>query len=381
MFEGFDGWLRVKDEGEKPYTVSEFLEYANVLLVRDFEDILLEGEVASFQVSQKKWVFFDLRDEDGSVNCFMVLSQLNMALKDGMKVRIFATPKVTVWGKFSLTVKKIIPVGEGSIKKSFEILKRKLTEEGLFAIEMKRSLPETINRIGVISSTGAAGYRDFLKIIDNRWGGLDIKVVNTQVQGIMAPAQIVRALEFLNQRGKLDIIAIVRGGGSKDDLAAFNDESLVRAIAGSRIPVITGIGHEIDETLSDLAADVRASTPSNAAERLTRDRIATLELIKSNLINTKRALVVRVEQSERKLSEQTLAIQREILQQLDHRFSMVCERQKVLLSLNPENALRRGYAILRDNSGSKTLKIGEEVSLTTQKQEIIAEVKNAQDRI
>lgn len=380
MFEGFDGWLRAKgEEAEKPYTVSEFLEHTNLVLSRQFEDVVIEGEVTSFKVNQKKWVFFDLRDEESSINCFMVISRLTIALRDGMKVRILATPKVTQWGKFSLTVQKIMPVGEGSIKKSFEILKRKLQQEGLFAEEKKRPLPERISRIGVISSVGAAGYRDFLKIIDNRWGGMAIKVVNTQVQGIMAANQIIRALEFLNEGLDLEVIVIVRGGGSADDLAVFNDEELVRAIARSRIPVVTGIGHEVDETLSDLAADLRASTPSNAAERLTRDRAALRDLTQSNLANVGRLIVARIEQAEQKLGQQMFRVQREILQRVDHQIKSVREKQKLLFSLNPELALRRGYAIIKRESTRKgNFEVGEEISILTQNQKLLAEVKHAQ---
>lgn len=119
MFEGFDGWLRIKDNSgeERPYTVSEFIDHCNSVLGRDFDDILIEGEVSSFKINQDKWVFFDLKDSEFSVNCFMVLSQLTTAITDGMKIRVRATPKVTRWGKFSLTVHKVMPIGEGNIKK------------------------------------------------------------------------------------------------------------------------------------------------------------------------------------------------------------------------------------------------------------------------
>ena len=276
---------------ELKLTVSQFIDFCNQSLDYAFPSLIIEGEVASFKVNQGKWVFFDLKDAESSIGCFMTISQLNIALTDGMKVQVWATPGLTRWGKFSLTVRKMLPVGEGSIKKSFELLKRKLTAEGIFDPAKKRPLPSGISKVGVISSTSAAGYIDFLKILDNRWGGLQIYTINTQVQGLAASEQIIRALNFFNQHGGVEVVAILRGGGSADDLAVFNDEQLARTIAASRIPVLTGIGHEIDESLADLAADVRASTPSNAAERLVLDRhtierenIATLSRI-SNLIS------------------------------------------------------------------------------------------------
>ena len=257
-------------------TPSDFLAVTNQILDSAYPAILLEGEVSNFKVSQGKWVFFDLKDAGASLGCFMPLSTLTHKLTDGMKIRLRATAKLTNWGKFSLTVMRIIPIGEGSIKKSLDLLKEKLKKEGLFAPDRKREIPNTLSHIGIISSTQAAGYHDFLKIIENRWAGLHITVAHTAVQGLDAASQIIRALNYLNEQGEIEAIAIIRGGGSADDLSAFNDEALVRAISTSKIPVITGIGHEIDETLADLVADLRASTPSNAAERLTRDKRSIL---------------------------------------------------------------------------------------------------------
>jgi len=392
VFEGFDGWLRIKDDSadsdtdageERPYRVSELINHCNFILEREFDDVLVEGEIASFKVNQSKWVFFDLKEEDFSLNCFMPLNQLHVALTDGMKIRARVLPKVTKWGKFSLTVRQVLPVGEGNIKKSFELLKKKLTAEGLFDLAKKRPLPTDLSKIGVISSTNAAGYLDFLKILDNRWGGLEIKTVNTQVQGLSAPEQIVRALEYLNQHSDVEVIAILRGGGSADDLAAFNDEKLARAIAASRIPVITGIGHEIDESLADLAADVRASTPSNAAERLTPDRSATLYRIRNNLANTRRYLLDQIAQTNQQLSETLRATKQLILQKLTLAEQHVASTKKVLASFNPEEVLRRGYAIIAsDHSPGQSTEYspGDVVKITTLSQTLTAEIQNVQKR-
>ena len=231
------------------------------------------GEVASFKVNQGKWVFFDIKDASGSVGCFMSLFQLRVPIEDGMKVVIRATPKLTAWGKFSVTVQSIRPSGEGSLKKSFELLKAKLDKEGLFSPDRKRQLPEIPEHVAVISSTSAAGYADFMKILDDRWGGLKVDVAHVQVQGESAPEQMIRAITYFNQCEILpEVLVIIRGGGSADDLSAFNDEPLVRAIAASRIPTLVGVGHEVDVSLADMVADVRAATPSNAAQLLVPDR-------------------------------------------------------------------------------------------------------------
>ncbi len=363
---------------EVTFTVSEFIEVCNQSLDYSFPGIIVEGEVASFKVNQGKWVFFDLKEGDSTVSCFMVLSQLTSAIADGMKIRVRATPKLTRWGRFSLTVRQVMPVGEGSIKKNFELLKKKLTAEGLFDPARKRPLPEHFTRIGVISSVDAAGYIDFLKILDNRWGGLEVKTINTQVQGLAAPEQIIRAIQYFNEKSNVEIIAILRGGGSATDLAAFNDEQLARTIASSKIPIITGIGHEIDESLADLAADIRASTPSNAAERLTPDRIAISYQVKQRLSDAKHIIIERIDHLHQDNSQTIMQLKQEIIRKIDLQSQSLKETQRILASLNPEAVLHRGYAIL--NSKSTVYQTGDVVKITTFSQNLTVEVKDVQNR-
>ncbi len=255
------------------FTVSQAIAVFNQILETATPNIIVTGEVANYKVNQGKWVFFDLKDETGILSCFMPVWQLRVAIQDGMKVKARARPNVTKWGRFSLTVLAIQPIGEGSIKKSFELLKAKLSKEGLFDQSRKRPLPTLPRHIGVISSVDAAGYKDFIKIITARMGGMTIDVISTQVQGAVAADQIIAAVRQFNELSDPpEVLAILRGGGSRDDLAVFDDEKLARTVAASRIPTITGVGHEIDTTLIDLVADKRASTPSNAAEILVPDR-------------------------------------------------------------------------------------------------------------
>lgn len=324
---------------------TEFLAVVNQTLEYAYSSVTIVGEVSEFKINQGKWVFFNVKDEESSVSCFMTLWGLTQPIEDGMKVVIRGDPKVTKWGKFSFTVSKIAPVGEGSLKKAFEMLKKKLKDEGLFDISKKRPLPEEISKIGVISSTQAAGYHDFVKIINARWGGMKVLVAHTQVQGLDASEQMIKALKYFNERTDVDVIALIRGGGSKDDLACFNDEALVRAVAASKIPVITGIGHEVDESLCDLAADVRASTPSNVAELLTRDR------------------------KTEKITEKVEAIYQKIISEIRILESEVSQKKRIIETLNPENILKQGYAIL-----SGDIKIGSVVKITTLEQEIEAEI-------
>ncbi len=324
-------------------TPSDLVAVVNQTLEYAYSSVTVVGEVASFKVNQGKWVFFDLKDEQTSVPCFMTLWSMRQPLEDGMKVIVRGTPKLTQWGKFSFTVTAVQPVGEGSLKKAFEMLKKKLADEGLFDPAKKRGIPEDLTRLGVISSTQAAGYADFIKIINARWGGMKVQVAHTQVQGMDAPDQIIRALQYFNEKSEVQMIALLRGGGSADDLACFNDERLVRAVAASKIPVICGIGHEVDESLCDLACDVRASTPSNAAELLTRDR-------KTEKVEEKMRLILQKINSE-----------------VDSKLGEIRQRQKMLESLNPEMVLRQGYAILNGK-----INAGNVVKITTFDSEIMA---------
>ncbi|MBR2803280.1 exodeoxyribonuclease VII large subunit [Candidatus Saccharibacteria bacterium] len=381
-----------------PLTVSEFINITNDLLACNFETVLITGEVASFKVNQGKWVFFDIKDEEASVSCFMPVWQLKVPLEDGMKVTVRGVPKLTKWGKFSLTVNAVQPVGKGSIKKAFELLKKKLAAEGLFDPAKKRPLPRDLTKLGVISSMQAAGYADFIKILNARWGGISIQVAHTQVQGMDAAAQIVRALKYFNERGEMQVIAILRGGGSADDLSCFNDEELTRAIAASKIPVITGIGHEVDESLADLAADVRASTPSNAAEMLVRDRKVESEKVKRAVIRAQQFALQQIEFARNENVEKMQKISRgvvmkfiepmlgDVRQKMDNALGKIQQELglkeanlknqiRLIEALNPEKVLRQGYAILAGKMSP-----GSVVKITTYRQEIEAEIKQVKER-
>lgn len=362
-------------EPTQVYSVSDFQAVCNQILETAFSGVVVEGEVASFKINQGKYVFFDLKDEQSSVGCFMMKYALRFPLEDGMKVRVRAIPKLTNWGKFSLTVQAVMPVGEGDLKKSFELLKKKLGAEGLFAPERKRPLPENIVKIGVISSTQAAGYADFCKILDERWGGLELQVAHTQVQGMTAADQIIKALNYLNERGEVQVIAVIRGGGSADDLAVFNDEALVRAIAASKIPVITGIGHEVDESLCDLAADIVASTPSNAAQMLSRDRREVIMNIRSDIVRINNLFNTEVEKRISEVREEILRVGDELIVRITTLESEIASQRRILAQLNPEKILERGYALVKGE-----ISVGNVVEITTSKQEIKAKITEIKER-
>lgn len=353
-------------------SVSELIIIVNQTLEYAYPSVIVEGEVAEYKVSQNKWVYFNLKDSSGLIGCFMTVWQVRMPITDGMKVIISATPKLTNYGKFSLTVKSINPSGEGSIKKSFEILKSKLDSEGLFSPERKRSLPPIPKEIGVISSTGAAGYADFIKILNDRWGGVNINVANVQVQGEAAPDQIIKAIDYFNQLEKLpEVLVIIRGGGSADDLSAFNDEKLVRAIATSRIPTLVGVGHEVDESLADLVADVRAATPSNAAQILVPDKNEIIRMVKYQI----KSILPKVDNSIMLQQENNLLLISKIFDKIksdiDINIDQVQRMQNLINQLNPLTILARGYALIKGQQ-----KVGQIIEVETNKNIMKAEVKN-----
>lgn len=339
----------MENDAAKPlFSVSDFLASLNQTLEYAYPGVFVEGEVASFKVNQGKYVFFDLKDDGGTLGCFMTVWQLRTPIEDGMKVIVGGTPKLTPWGKFSLTVQTVRPSGEGSLKKSFELMREKLEKEGLFAAERKRPLPTVPRRIGMVTSTAAAGYADFVKILNDRWGGLQVDVAHVQVQGQAAPEQMIRALRYFNeQEAPPEVIVLVRGGGSADDLAAFNDEPLVRQIAASRVPTLVGVGHEVDTSLADLAADVRAATPSNAAQLLVPDRREIERAVNARLQSIEPAVRRSVQALASLVGERMTMILETIDQHVVILERAVEASRRALVAYDPRRVLERGYAIVR----------------------------------
>lgn len=353
-------------------SVGDFVALTNQTLEYAYPSVEVEGEVQGFKVNQGKYVFFDLKDSVASVGCFMTVWHLRTPLEDGMKVVVVAQPKLTQWGKFSLTVKQVSLVGEGTIRRSFDMLVAKLNKEGLFDESRKRPLPHLPAHIGVISSVQAAGYADFIKILDERWGGLRIDVAQVQVQGNNAPNHIIKALTYFNESpNPPEVIAIIRGGGSIDDLSAFNDEPLARAIASSRVPIITGVGHETDTSLADMIADRRAATPTNAAQMLVPDK----REIKAELgYRLEQALALITQQAQAKQLSLDHGVER-IGQRLETKLQLFEAEfntlRVALKQLNPETVLKRGYAIVKTSAHqliTEKVKVGESLSI---------EIKNA----
>lgn len=335
-------------DSEITYAVSDFVAYANQTLEYAYPSVVITGELANFRVSKNRWVYFDLKDEQASLRFFGTVYQLQTVLEDGMVLAVRGTPRLHLQFGFSVTIQQIQLVGEGTIKRAASLLDARLTKEGLFDPARKRSLPYPPTSIGLITSGESAAYADFVKILSARWAGIAITHIDVQVQGIDAPAQLVQAIATCNQLPELpDVLVMIRGGGSADDLQAFNEESVVRAVAGSRIPTVVAIGHETDSSLAERAADVRASTPSNAAELLTPDKksvLAGLRQYQQSMVHVLRALTDQ-QRTRTETAKQALGVQ--LSARLERAGQRLALQRELLAAYDPARALERGYAILR----------------------------------
>lgn len=361
-------------------TVSEFVAVLNQTLEYAYPNITISGELANFRVSKNRWVYFDLKDDEASVKFFGTIYQLPGPLEDGMLLAVSGMPRLHSLYGFSVNVVSMRPTGEGSIKKAAALLEEKLAKEGLFDPLRKRTLPYPPVHIGLIASAESAAYRDFVKVLDARWGGVQISFIDVQVQGEASPMQLVAAIEQFNQLADPpEVLVMTRGGGSAEDLQAFSTEQVTRAVAASRIPTLVAIGHEIDISLAELAADQRASTPSNAAELLVPDRRAVLAGLASDKLQLEREVrqVLKDSVSGLKLSANVLHDTAErVVVASRQRLGL---KQQLLHAFDPQAALKRGYALVRldgslVNSG-KQVKPGDEVNINLSDARVTASVK------
>ncbi|MEO6324809.1 MAG: exodeoxyribonuclease VII large subunit [Thermoanaerobaculia bacterium] len=251
-------------------TVSAFVARINGALRGAVPDAWVRGEVGDWKVWSSGHAYFSLKDDAACLNAMMWaddVARLPFRVESGMELLARGRPDVYARsGKLSFVVSELQPVGLGALQLAFEQLKARLSAEGLFDLSRKRALPQLPRRIGVVTSRSGAAVRDILKVLSSRFPNAHVTIYPVAVQGAGAAAEVAHAVEAFSRTRCVDVVIVARGGGSKEDLHAFNDERVVRAVARSAVPTISAVGHEIDITLTDLAADVRAATPSQAAE-------------------------------------------------------------------------------------------------------------------
>lgn len=352
------------------YTVAEITSDIKRLIAGSFKDVIVEGEISNFRLYPSGHLYFTLKDDTAMIRAVMFnsLGRYNPALiKDG--VAVICRGRVDVYerrGEYQLIVSALEARGLGLLQLKFQMLKEKLLKEGLFAGEKKKALPLLPTSIGIVTSPAGAAIRDMLKIIFGKFENMSVIIYPVRVQGEEAPFEIVEGINYFNETKDVDVIIIGRGGGSLEDLAPFNEEAVARAIYGSAIPVVSAVGHEIDFTIADFVADVRAPTPTAAADLVVRSKAEFLEILRGLESRLEQAMRKALERSRLALYGEVMELREkkeifvshrmyldELLNNLVHGFSTYFREKKVrvdalaqrLADLNPDNILKRGYSI------------------------------------
>ena len=354
-------------------TVSELTRRVKSTLEVNFSDVSVQGEISNFKRHSSGHLYFTLKDESAQINAVMWRGRamnLFFTPQDGMKV--IARGKLTVYeirGVYQIDVAQIQPLGIGELQLAFERLKQKLSEEGLFDAEYKLPLPAYPERIGIVTSPTGAAIQDILNIISRRFPAVELILYPVRVQGVGSASEIASAIRDFNTYGKIDVMIVGRGGGSLEDLWAFNEEIVARAIFDSEIPIISAVGHEVDYTIADFVADMRAPTPSAAAEMAVPDQSEVVEILRNFYYTSEQIVGEKLTFEKQQINAllQSYSFHRphdlihqhsQRLDELQHtlgrsvrqHFTIIQQRidsfQKRLLSVNPKVILERGYAIV-----------------------------------
>ncbi len=316
-----------------------------------FADLWVQGEVSSSHTSAAGHTYFTLQDGSSRLACVLFRRQ-GLRLDAPEQGRLYVVRgSLTVYeagGQYQLIVSDHRPAGLGDLFMQFQRLKARLEAEGLFAAERKRPLPEWPTRIGVVTSAQGAALHDLCQVIGRRYPLVELVVAPSLVQGAAAPAAVVRALAALNAQPDLDFVIVARGGGSVEDLWAFNDERVARAIAASRLPVVSAVGHEVDFTITDGVADVRAPTPSAAGEMVVPDGAALARQVADLSSRLQRAGQGQVQAAAARLGSAGERLSQVMAARLDRAGAALLAAEGRLAALNPLAVLGRGYAIVRD---------------------------------
>ena len=338
------------------FTVSDINQYIKALIGNDenLKYIYVKGEISNFKMASNGHFYFSLKDDKSLIGAMMFSNyagRINFKPENGQEVVVFGSIDAYPGrGTYQIIVYQMEEVGAGQQLLELEKLKKKLLEEGLFDESRKRKINLYPHAIGVITAPNSAAIKDILFNIKRRYPIADIYVFYSAVQGENAPKELLKAFE-LAQTYPLDTLLIGRGGGASEDLSAFNDETLVRAIANSKMPVIACIGHEIDSTLVDFVADKRASTPTAAAELATVDRREIEEKLSFALQDMEESLKSRIQGMKDDLSSYKEDLDLEIRQLVSHYQELLAHKKATLEALNPDNVINRGFSLTVDEEG------------------------------
>lgn len=345
------------------FGVSDAVAVINQTLDYAYPTMTVVGELSDFRVAKGKWVYAALKDQESSLKLFGTIYMLPGPLEDGMMVEIQAQPRLHKLYGFSMQLTSIRPVGEGAIKKAADLLKAKLTSEGLFAPERKRTITPYPQRVALLTAADSAAEADFIKIMQQRWVDVELSVYPIAAQGDDAIRSVTEAISAANQdAGGLDALVLTRGGGSADDLAAFSSEQVTRAVAASRVPTIVAIGHEVDVSLAELAADMRASTPSNAAELLFPDKAALIDQLDIQRKRLSDTIDATLRYRHESLLQQRDQLQQLVEQTLTRRHEALVAARRLVTSTHPEALLAKGYSLVTSAGSGRLVRSATQVS-------------------
>jgi exodeoxyribonuclease VII large subunit len=371
--------------GERILTVSEITRSIKRVLEEGFADVSVQGEISNFKQHSSGHLYFTLKDEGAQLQAVMWRGRamsLFFTPQDGMKV--VTRGSITVYevrGVYQISVVDLRPLGVGELQLAFEKLKQKLADEGLFDEAHKKPIPEFPERIGLVTSPTGAAIRDILTVISRRFPAIELILAPVRVQGAEAAQEIAGAIQDFNDYGNVDVLIVGRGGGSLEDLWAFNEEVVARAIYASEIPIISAVGHEIDFTIADFVADLRAPTPSAAAEMAVRDQVELVEIVRNfsytsrehladliqSLRDTVRNLlgsyafhtpIDRVRQYSQRVDELGRGLPVRMSHYLTFLHKHIDSLERRLHTLSPDAVLKRGYSLV-SHKGELVARAGE----------------------
>lgn len=361
-------------DDKRVLTVSEITGQIKFALESSFPQVWIQGEISNAKFHSSGHFYFTLKDEGAQISAVMWRTRVaNLLFKPADGMNVIARGSITVYpprGNYQIDVVQLQPLGIGELQLAFERLKRKLEAEGLFDPAHKKPIPEFPERIGIVTSDTGAALQDIRSVLSRRFPSLEVIVYPVRVQGAGAADEIAEAIRELNRYGEIDVMIVGRGGGSLEDLWAFNEEVVARAIYASRIPVVSAVGHEIDFSIADFVADVRAATPSAAAELVVRDRTELLDILRNMCYTMRQAVEDRINGYRdrilsllgsyafnrprdllRQFAQRVDELERSLLLNMTHLHERLMSRHRAaelrLEALSPVRVLERGYAIVR----------------------------------
>ncbi|MCH2175270.1 MAG: exodeoxyribonuclease VII large subunit [Lentisphaeria bacterium] len=366
------------DKPNTIWTITQLNQKIRTIIDHGLPPLWLKGEITDLNIHRSGHLYLSLKDAGSKISAVMfngANKASELSLKNGMQVEVFG--KIRVYdkqGQYQIYIEKIMPGGMGELQQKFEELKAQLQKEGLFDPTRKKPIPAFPKCIGLVTSLNGAALKDFLHVVERRFPDVHIRVIDCRMQGEEASLQAIRSIRYLNRSQACDVIVLTRGGGSMEDLWCFNNEELVRQIAASEIPVISAIGHEIDFTLCDFVADLRAATPSAAAEIVTGSQMEFKQQLQQNKVRLEQVIRYTIDQKNARLKQTMQHLDHQMEQQFQIAKQKLTQLSEHFIFKNPQHLLENRYHQLSD--AQKNLQHSMEQNLQEQKEKLLKAKQN-----